>query len=985
VKKIIESIAARSPEYGSLPFWSWNDRLEENELREQIRNMKSLHMNGFFMHARGGLETEYLSDEWFRCINACIDEAKKQGMEAWSYDENGWPSGFAGGILLSDPANHAVMLDCVFTDAFPEPHPDTVAVYTENADGTFTQTQSDCGAPRYLHIFKTYDASYVDTLDGRITDKFIAATHEEYKRRIEKSDFGNAMPGFFTDEPQYYRWGNPFSHILPEEFKKAYGYDIAEKLPAVFFDFEGAEKFRYDYYKLVHELFINNWVKKVYDWCEKNGVKLTGHAIEETTLDYQMMCCGGVMPFYEYEHIPGIDYLTRNMAEDISPKQLGSMCAQLGRKKALSEMFACCGWDVTPTELKRIADLQFAGGVNLMCEHLYPYSERGQRKRDYPNHYSAHNPWQSALADFRIHYNHLGAALSEGEEYAPILVIHPIHGAYLKYKKNCGSLAEMEDKLRDLSRLLGNHQVPYHYGDEWFMRKNASVEKGKLRVGKCVYHAVVIPFTYSIDSSTADLLRQFMAEGGKVWLFDVTPPCIDGAKADMSWLVSTCTKEDIFAFRDVVCTKKDGSPCEEIRKTVRITEEGKLLFLANIRENDINGVKVTLDSTYVTEFGGMAELDMMTLSEKPISGRRTEDGFELFLHFEGGESHVLVPSHLPFAEETPPRSEIASMPIPECMKLKEIPQNMITLDMAELSYNGTDYEESLQVMGIKDNLLRQRYNGDVWLRFTYEASAEYLEAAEKLHLVTEPMNVLSVSVNGTETSPMEGEWWFDKKFAVTDILPYTKAGENKIVIKLHHWQRDHVYHVLYGGVIESLRNCLVFDSEVECIYLTGDFRLRCDGEFSDGERNSVLYEGGFVLDRPKETCHLRNVVTDGYPFYAGHIKGSFVYEYEAGKPTMLCAEGRYATCEVTINGAYAGRMLFSRFMDLSPWLVEGENEITLDLCNSNRNLMGPHHRHDPEPYVVAPGTLSFENEWNGRECPGYNPRYAFVRFGVQGK
>jgi len=232
---------------------------------------------------------------------------------------------------------------------------------------------------------------------------------------------------------------------------------------------------------------------------------------------------------------------------------------------------------------------------------------------------------------------------------------------------------------------------------------------------------------------------------------------------------------------------------------------------------------------------------------------------------------------------------------------------------------------------------------------------------------------------------MEGEWWFDKKFAVTDILPYTKAGENKIVIKLHHWQRDHVYHVLYGGVIESLRNCLVFDSEVECIYLTGDFRLRCDGEFSDGERNSVLYEGGFVLDRPKETCHLRNVVTDGYPFYAGHIKGSFVYEYEAGKPTMLCAEGRYATCEVTINGAYAGRMLFSRFMDLSPWLVEGENEITLDLCNSNRNLMGPHHRHDPEPYVVAPGTLSFENEWNGRECPGYNPRYAFVRFGVQGK
>ena len=143
MNKLTEKISRRAPEYGSLPFWSWNDRLREDELREQIRNMKSLHMNGFFMHARGGLETEYLSDEWFDCINACIDEAKKQGMEAWAYDENGWPSGFAGGILLQDPANHAVILNYAFTDRFPEPHPDTVAVYTKKPDGSFDLVTAD--------------------------------------------------------------------------------------------------------------------------------------------------------------------------------------------------------------------------------------------------------------------------------------------------------------------------------------------------------------------------------------------------------------------------------------------------------------------------------------------------------------------------------------------------------------------------------------------------------------------------------------------------------------------------------------------------------------------------------------------------------------------------------------------------------------------------------------------------------------------------
>ena len=57
MKHLLEEIAKTAPSYGSLPFWSWNDRLDPEELRRQIRVMKSLGMNGFFMHARGGLET----------------------------------------------------------------------------------------------------------------------------------------------------------------------------------------------------------------------------------------------------------------------------------------------------------------------------------------------------------------------------------------------------------------------------------------------------------------------------------------------------------------------------------------------------------------------------------------------------------------------------------------------------------------------------------------------------------------------------------------------------------------------------------------------------------------------------------------------------------------------------------------------------------------------------------------------------------------
>ena len=93
--------------YGPIPFWSWNNKLEKDELVKQIHNMKEVGMGGFIMHARMGLTTEYLGEDWFDCIEVCLDEAKKLGMNGWIYDENGWPSGFVGGELLKDQDNLA--------------------------------------------------------------------------------------------------------------------------------------------------------------------------------------------------------------------------------------------------------------------------------------------------------------------------------------------------------------------------------------------------------------------------------------------------------------------------------------------------------------------------------------------------------------------------------------------------------------------------------------------------------------------------------------------------------------------------------------------------------------------------------------------------------------------------------------------------------------------------------------------------------------
>ncbi|MCX7942644.1 MAG: hypothetical protein N2516_06070, partial [Dictyoglomaceae bacterium] len=99
MKEIKEKFINPDIEFRSAPFWSWNDRLSIDELKRQVEDMKEHGIGGFFMHSRVGLETEYLSREWMECIKETVKKAKELGMKAWLYDEDRWPSGFAGGLV----------------------------------------------------------------------------------------------------------------------------------------------------------------------------------------------------------------------------------------------------------------------------------------------------------------------------------------------------------------------------------------------------------------------------------------------------------------------------------------------------------------------------------------------------------------------------------------------------------------------------------------------------------------------------------------------------------------------------------------------------------------------------------------------------------------------------------------------------------------------------------------------------------------------
>jgi hypothetical protein len=299
------------------------------------------------------------------------------------------------------------------------------------------------------------------------------------------------------------------------------------------------------------------------------------------------------------------------------------------------------------------------------------------------------------------------------------------------------------------------------------------------------------------------------------------------------------------------------------------------------------------------------------------------------------------------------------------------------LDSGRISYDGVTYEPVAPLMGVKERLYQEKYEGDLYLRFEFEGDS----LPESLCVAVEPLNYTSVEMNCSAVTLTDTPW-FDPSFRTADISAFVKTGVNHITFRLPYYQRDYVYYVLYGGVSETLRNCLNFDTEIEPIYLFGHFRVETEAEhFIPGERNGCRYDGRFALATQTNNVDCRNVVTDGYPFYGGKLTFSADYEYAEGKPSTLRLNGRYAVAEISVNGEEAAKLLFTDRADLASFLKEGTNHITVTVCNAYRNLMGPHHLPEIETFWTSPYSFTFEGDWHDGECKRYNPTYSFIRYG----
>lgn len=923
--------------YQCVPFWSWNDELDEKELCKQIEWMRSAGIGGFFMHARGGLKTEYLGEKWFSCVKACAEKAGELGMHAYAYDENGWPSGFVGGKLLEDIENH---------DKYIEHR---IGAFDDAADVSYDisgeELKRTTGGENCLNLYIKYSTSTADILNPEVVDKFLALTHEEYKKR---DNYG--LKGFFTDEPQYFRWGTPFTKVLPSYYKETYGEDIMDKLGLLFVEKKGYREFRYRYWTSMQKLMLKNFAEKVYLWCDKNGYKLTGHYVEETSFGDQIMCCGGVMPFYEYEHIPGVDKLGRTIESELSTKQLGSVCAQLNKKQALTETFACVGWDATPKELKHIAEYQYVNGVNIMCQHLLPFTEHGQRKRDYPEHFSAVNPWvKKDFKTFNDYFSVLGKTLSESTEIVNAAVLHPIRSAYFDYKRDAGDycVSDINNAFIRFVETLGAKQIPHHYIDETILSKYGKVDGDKLICGKCAYEYLIIPKIYTMDKTTEKLLKEYVLNGGKVYLADKAPEYLEGEKHDYGYLKSNVTLEEIKQAQPVM-----GEENENIRFTHRVGDDGKeFIYCVNLG----GATKWRVSAKTAKSF---KVYDILNDEYKTLSGDIIFKEYQSYLLYFDGKKQD---------EKKDVRAEIR---LKDAFTVKDKVDNYMTLDYVSYSFDGKNYSEPLHHMGVFNEMLEKRYKGELYLKYEFNAK----EKPERCELLIENTNLLSVAVNGKKAIKT-GVSDVEKELYVYDIAGAVKVGKNEVVAKINYYQGENVYYALFGeNVTESLKNCLAYDTDIEAAYLKGDFGVY--GDFTQGKGKDILLGNNFYLG--KQGREITCLIKDGFPFFRGDItlKQKIAVDDTNAK---LVIDGRFHLIEVKVNGKYTGKMLFDNELDLSRCVKKGENEIELTLTVGNRNLLGPFHTEEEEPFGVGPYTFERFGTWKNGKSELVKGYYAFVK------
>jgi len=975
-------------EYRGTPFWAWNGKLDKEELLRQIRVFKEMGLGGFHMHVRTGMDTPYLTEEFMDFIRFCVEAAKNEGMLAWLYDEDRWPSGTAGGSVTKGKKEHARKSLLLTTVPYapdrpnravrPEPgrgqesmrqdNGELLAVYDIclNADGTLqsarriTEEDEAKGVKWYAYLeYASADPwfnnqAYVDTLSAGAIDEFIGNTHEIYARGVG-GEFGGVIPAIFTDEPQFTPKSAlsfageqkdvflPWTYVLPDLYQEKYGDDLLERIPELLWELpEGRlSAVRWRFQNLLTDLFVKTYCRKIGLWCEEHGLALTGHVMGEPTLESQTQAVGDAMRCYRHFGLPGIDMLC-DFHEYTTAKQTQSMVRQTGKEGMLSELYGVTGWDYDFRGYKLQGDWQAALGVTVRVPHLAWMTMKGEAKRDYPASISYQSPWWDQFSMVEDHFARLNTALTRGRAKVRVAVVHPIESYWMHFGPSDQTAAvrgQLEEQFKMLSETLLFGGIDFDYLCEAELPQLCEAGGNPLKVGEMSYEAVLVPPLTTIRQTTIDRLLAFRKAGGRLIFIgecpehvDAEPSCAVQALYQVSERIpfdKSALLHALEPLRFIDIRRMDGSREDRLLYQLREDGDGMWLFVCNGK----NPACPDVDDAGRLRFTLQGEYALTlydTLSgeirQMPAVYRSGQTIIEREWYIHESMLLYLEKGRSEQAKEAEEHEAVQPDMIFGEVEVEAEEPNMLLLDMAEYSFNGGEFYSEDELLRI-DNTVRRQLGIPVRRK---EVVQPYLLEKET------PKDFLTLRF------PIESELEIvGAKLALeTPEQAEIKLNGETVLYEDAGWYVDRAIRIIPLPEIRQGRNVLEITvpigrrTNLEAFYLLGDFGVRVSGTKK-------------TITEPVRKLGFSDITRQGLPFYTGNLLYRFRVRSE-GDFTVRVPRYRGGLIKVFVDGEDRGNIAFSPYM-LKIKAEPGEHEVAIRLYGTRQNGFAQLH-HTPGIY-----------------------------------
>ncbi|MFD8521345.1 glycosylhydrolase-like jelly roll fold domain-containing protein [Streptomyces capillispiralis] len=368
-----------------------------------------------------------------------------------------------------------------------------------------------------------YSRSYIDLLDDEPVELFLDIVPAEYHRRFGRY-FGTVVPGFWDDEP-FFASAEAHFKRLPwspslDRALRSVGVTPGTAYAAAFDDLGRAGRtVRGRYWQAVSNRFARAFEKQARLYDEWGVSLITNPLYDETSPAKRIVTTGDLHKVNQWAQVPGGDIITAEYKAGeptMIPRNPVSVAHQMGRERALLEMFGNMGWQVTPAFVHATVGAQAARGVNLTVLHALWTDET---RVYFPPPFGPRAPWWWAMRPLAEWIGRLMEA-GRGTSAARTALLQPQRAA--EQATGTDRQGAVDGPLTDAAYALERSQVDFdllHEGaltGDPALRAHADVRGGRLVVGAAAYDLVVVPATPTLDVAGLRVLREFVRAGGTV-------------------------------------------------------------------------------------------------------------------------------------------------------------------------------------------------------------------------------------------------------------------------------------------------------------------------------------------------------------------------------------------------------------------------------------------------------------------------------------